>query len=115
MFLFVNSISNAVDSNNEYYRVVNGFENSVEVSIPVYDLNLADKLHSGDVISYGLDMNVGFEKIILLYNPMVYETSDVISTYVYRVGLQNYRYGYSTAVGLFNLVINFALIVAAKK
>lgn len=113
--LFVNSISNAVDSNNEYYRVVNGFENSVEVSIPVYDLNLADKLHSGDVISYGLDMNVGFEKIILLYNPMVYETSDVISTYVYRVGLQNYRYGYSTAVGLFNSVINFALIVAANK
>lgn len=67
------------------------------------------------ILKLGTVMNVGFEKIILLYSPMTYETADVISSYVYRVGLQDFRYGYSTAVGLFNSVINFALIILANK
>lgn len=66
------------------------------------------------ILKLGTVMNVGFEKIILLYSPMTYETADVISSYVYRVGLQDFRYGYSTAVGLFNSVINFALIILAN-
>ena len=66
------------------------------------------------ILKLGKVMNVGFEKIILLYSPMIYETSDVISTFVYRVGLQDFKYGYSTAVGLFNSVINFALIMIAN-
>lgn len=66
------------------------------------------------ILKLGQVMNVGFEKIILLYNPMTYTTADVISSYVYRVGLQDFRYGYSAAVGLFNSVINFVLIIVAN-
>lgn len=58
---------------------------------------------------------VGAEKIILLYNANIYESADVISTFVYRKGLQEFNYGYSTAVGMFNSVINFVLIVVANK
>ena len=63
----------------------------------------------------GQMMSVGYEKIILLYNPAIYETADVISTYVYRKGIQEYSWSYSTAVGLFNSVINFILLIAANK
>lgn len=66
------------------------------------------------ILRIGNILNVGFEKIILLYNPSIYDTSDVISTYVYRVGLQEYRWGYSTAVGLFNSVVNFGFLVLAN-
>ncbi|MDR0405812.1 MAG: ABC transporter permease subunit [Clostridiales bacterium] len=66
------------------------------------------------LLRLGAIMNVGFEKIILLYNPMIYDTSDVISTYVYRAGLENFDFGLSAAVGLFNSVINFALILISN-
>ena len=66
------------------------------------------------ILRIGQLMNVGFEKILLLYNPNTYETADVISTYVYRTGLQNFSYDYSAAVGLFNSTINFALLVSAN-
>ena len=59
----------------------------------------------------GSVMSVGYEKIILLYNDGILETADVISSFVYRRGLLNYEWSYSTAVGLFNSVINFILIV----
>ena len=59
-------------------------------------------------------MNVGFEKIILLYNSMTRDVADVISTYVYRMGLIKKDYGFSTAVGLFNSVINFAFVILAN-
>lgn len=60
-------------------------------------------------------MSLGSEKILLLYSPVTYETADVISTYVYRKGLLDYDFSYSTAVGLFNSVINLILLVAANK
>lgn len=66
------------------------------------------------ILQLGQVMNVGFEKIILLYNPNTYIKADVISSYVYRTGLQDFRYGYSTAVGLFNSVINFGLVYGAN-
>lgn len=67
------------------------------------------------ILQIGRMMNVGFEKIILLYNPLTYETADVIASFVYRKGLIEFNYGYSTAVGLFNSVINFILVVTANK
>ena len=60
-------------------------------------------------------MNLGFEKIILLYNSSIYETADVISTYVYRKGLVDQSYSFSTAVGLFNSLINLLLLFIANK
>lgn len=67
------------------------------------------------ILRMGSMMNVGFDKIFLLYNPVTYETSDVISTYVYRKGILEANYSFSAAVGLFNSVINFALLVATNK
>ena len=66
------------------------------------------------ILQIGGIMSVGWEKVFLLYSPLTYETADVISTYVYRKGIQDMNYSYSTAVGLFNSVINFILIVTAN-
>lgn len=66
------------------------------------------------ILEIGRMMNVGFEKIILLYNPGTYETADVISSYVYRVGLQDFNYSFSSAVGLFNSIINFILLICSN-
>lgn len=63
----------------------------------------------------GSVMSVGFEKIILLYNEGIYETADVISTFVYRKGLVSYQWSYSAAVGLFNSVINFIIVMTFNK
>jgi len=67
------------------------------------------------ILNVGNLMDVGFEKINLLYNPTTYETADVISTYVYRQGIQNADYSYSTAIGLFNNVINLILLVTVNR
>jgi putative aldouronate transport system permease protein len=67
------------------------------------------------LIRLGGILNVGYEAIILLYNPGIYETSDVISTYVYRSGLMEGRYDYATAVGLLNSVVAFIVVVATNK
>lgn len=56
-------------------------------------------------------MNVGFEKIFLMQNDLNRNASDVISTFVYRNGILGAEYGFSTAVGLFNSVINFTLLI----
>ena len=66
------------------------------------------------ILRVGSMMSVGHEKIILLYNDYTMETADVISSYVYRRGLINAEYSFSTAVGLFNSAINFALVVLAN-
>ena len=55
-----------------------------------------------------------FEKVFLLYNPMVYETADIVSTYVYRMGIGSGNYSYATAVSLFEGVINLILLTIAN-
>ena len=67
------------------------------------------------LMKIGSIMNVGFEKIILLYNEGIYETADVISSFVYRKGLVSFQWSYSAAVGLFNSVINFIIIIIFNK
>ncbi|MGI6671771.1 MAG: ABC transporter permease [Christensenellales bacterium] len=66
------------------------------------------------ILRIGSLMSVGHEKIILLYNERVYETADVISSYVYRRGLVQGDWSFGTAVGLFNSVINFVLVLSAN-
>ncbi len=63
------------------------------------------------ILNLGNIMSVGYEKIILLYSPATYETADFISTYVYRTGLLSQQYSYAGAVGLFNSVINIAILL----
>jgi len=66
------------------------------------------------ILRIGNLMSVGSEKILLLYSPLTYDVADVISTYVYRKGLLDQNYAYSTAVGIFNSVINIILLVTAN-
>ena len=66
------------------------------------------------IMNLGSLMNVGFEKVYLLQNDLNFTASDIISTYTYRVGLINSEFGYSTAVGLFNTVINLIILVTAN-
>ncbi|MDR1326189.1 MAG: ABC transporter permease subunit [Treponema sp.] len=66
------------------------------------------------ILRMGGILNVGFEKIILLYNEGIYEVADVISTYVYRRGIIQAAFSYASAVGLFNSLVNVAFLVAAN-
>lgn len=67
------------------------------------------------IIRIGNLVEVGFEYIILLYQPSTYETADVVSTFIYRTGLQGTQYDIATAAGLFNAVIAFALVYTANR
>ena len=67
------------------------------------------------VIRVGNLVEVGFETIVLLYQPATYETSDVIATYIYRVGLQSNDYGLAAAAGLFNAVVALILVWGANR
>ncbi|MBO5278368.1 MAG: sugar ABC transporter permease [Lachnospiraceae bacterium] len=67
------------------------------------------------IMRMGQIMSVGHEKIILLYNEGIYDKADVISTYVYRMGIVNRQYSFSAAVGMFNSVVNFILVIAANQ
>lgn len=62
------------------------------------------------IMSLGSLLSVGFEKVYLMYNPSVYDTADVISTYVYRQGIDNKNFSYATAVGLFNSLVGFTIV-----
>ncbi|WP_420832463.1 ABC transporter permease [Paenibacillus periandrae] len=66
------------------------------------------------ILRIGNLLNVGFEKIILLYTPVTYETADVISSFVYRKGLLEFGWSYSAAVGIFNSLINLILLITAN-
>lgn len=66
------------------------------------------------ILQVGNLLTVGSEKVLLLYNPLTYGTADVISTYVFRKGVLEASYSFTAAVGLFNSVISFILIVAAN-
>ena len=66
------------------------------------------------ILRIGWLLSVGFEKIILMYNEATYVTADVISTYVYRVGLLNADFSYGTAIGLFNSLVSLVLLVGAN-
>lgn len=66
------------------------------------------------ILRLGGILNVGYEKIILMYSPMTYKTADVISTYVYRKGLQEVNWSYGTAVGLFNSGVNIIFLIATN-
>ncbi|MCQ4207528.1 ABC transporter permease [Streptomyces longispororuber] len=67
------------------------------------------------ILNTGTFMAVGFEKIMLLYNPLTYPTADVISTYLYRTGIESNSFSYAAAIGLFEAVIGLVLITSANQ
>lgn len=86
------------------------WKQTIHVTIPGISATIIIML----ILRIGQLLAVGMDKIILLYNPLIYEKADVISTFVYRKGLMESDYGYATAVGLFNSVINFLLLTIAN-
>ena len=66
------------------------------------------------ILRAGSLLSIGFEKVLLLQNPLNLVGSEVISTYVYKVGMQNFQYSYSTAIGLFNTVVNLIILLSVN-
>ncbi|WP_374706708.1 ABC transporter permease [Paenibacillus sp. J2TS4] len=66
------------------------------------------------ILNIGRILSVGFEKVFLMQNPLNMEASDVIATHVYRAGILGAEYSYSAAVGLFNSVVNFIMLIAVN-
>ena len=66
------------------------------------------------ILNIGTFMAVGFEKVLLLYNPLTYPTADVLSTYLYRVGLVSNNFSYAAAIGLFESIIGLTLVLSAN-
>lgn len=67
------------------------------------------------ILNVGRVLSVGFEKVFLMQNSLNLESSDIIATHVYRTGLQGAQYSYSAAVGLFNSVVNFIMLVTVNR
>ncbi len=68
------------------------------------------------IMKVGQTMNLGYEKVLLLYNPVTREKADIISTYVYRLSFEgNNEYSYSAAIGLFNALINMVLLIGSNR
>ena len=86
------------------------FQQMIHVTIPGIVPTIIIML----TLRMGQMLNVGYEKILLLQNDAIMSSSDVISTYVYRRGLVDLNWSFSSAVGLFNSVINFALLIFAN-
>ncbi|MCR4694299.1 MAG: ABC transporter permease subunit [Pseudobutyrivibrio sp.] len=87
------------------------FKQMLYITLP----NLAPTIVIMLLINLGSIMNVGHERIILLYNPAIYETADVLNSYVYREGIMGGRYSYAQAVTLFQNVVGFILVAGANK
>ncbi len=88
----------------------NRFKQVIHVTIPGIMPTIVTLL----ILDIGGIMGSNFEKILLLYNPMTYETSDVIATYVYRMGITGGNFSYATAVGLFEGIIGLVLVMSAN-
>ncbi|HJC56813.1 MAG TPA: ABC transporter permease subunit [Candidatus Eisenbergiella intestinipullorum] len=66
------------------------------------------------IMRIGNILTTGFEKVFLLYSPLTYDTADIISTYIYRQGLELSNYSYGTAVGIFNSIVNLIILILAN-
>lgn len=67
------------------------------------------------VLQVGSLVTIGFEQIFLLYNPLVYEVGDVISTYTYRLGIEQTRFSLTSAIGLTQSIVNFILVYSTNR
>lgn len=93
-----------------YMDGANRFQQMWHISLP----GMMNTIVTVFILNMGSLFSVGYEKIYLMYNSQTMETADVISTYVYRSGLENMQYSSASAIGLFNSVINFIILVIAN-
>ena len=89
----------------------NRFEQTIHITLP----SLMPTIILMTALNLGNILNAGFDQVFNLYNPIVYETGDIIDTYVYRIGMVERQYSIGTAVGLFKSIISFLLIMGANK
>ncbi|MDD3197190.1 MAG: ABC transporter permease subunit [Eubacteriales bacterium] len=110
--IFIAAITNVSQELNEAAAIdgANRLHRVLHVTLPAIMPTIITML----VLRLGLLMTVGFDKILLLYNPSIYETSDVISTHVARMGLERMQYGYAAAVGLFNSIVGTFLLITSN-
>lgn len=86
------------------------FKQAIHITIPGIVPTIVTVL----ILNIGTIMSVGFEKVFLLYNPLTYETGEVISTYVYNKGLVEMNFSFATAANLFNSVVNLILVIGSN-
>ena len=89
----------------------NRWQQTIHVTLPGISNTIVVLL----ILRLGQIMGVGYEKTILMYSPATYETGDIIASYVYRVGLVDADYSYSTAINLFNSVVNLFVLFLANQ
>lgn len=87
------------------------FQQMIHVTLPAILPTIIMML----ILRVGQLMSVGHEKTLLLYNPLIFNRADIISTYVYRLAFEGQQWSYTTAVGLFNSVINFILVIVVNQ
>lgn len=113
MIVYMATLSNIDTSNYEAAKIdgASVFQRIRYIDIPELIPTIILML----IMSAGNLMNVGFEKVWLLQTDLNKATSDVIAVYVYQQGIENAKYSYSTAVGLFNTVVNIILLIIVNK
>lgn len=89
----------------------NRWQQTIHINLPSIQPTIVTLL----ILNIGRLLSLGHEKILLMYSPAVYETADVISTYVYRRGIEDSKFSFGAAVGLFNAVVNIALLITANR
>ena len=107
--IYLAAISTIDNDLYEAVRIDGGgrWKQTIHVTLP----GLAPTIITIFIMRSGQVLLLGFEKILLLYSPAIYSTSDIISTFVFRTGLIMADYGYATAVGLFNSVVGFTVLL----
>lgn len=110
--LYLAALTNIDESLYEAAKIdgANRWKQTIYVTIPGIMPTVVTLL----ILNIGSFMAVGFEKILLLYNPLTYSTGDVISTYLYRIGLESSNFSYATAIGLFESLIGLVLVLSAN-
>ena len=89
----------------------NKVQRMIHINFPVLIPTIVIQL----ILKCGQMLNVGYEKVYLLQNSTILQSSEVISTYVYRSGIQGAQYSYSTAVSLFNSVVNATILIIVNQ
>ena len=113
-YLYGGSFLLQIRNNNEAAMVDGSgkkLKQAIYITLPIMLPTIAINL----IISLGNILNIGFEKVLLMYTPTTYATADIIQTFVYRIGLMGANYSYGTAVGLFQGVISLTLLWMANR
>lgn len=111
--IYVAALANVDQSLHEAAMIdgANKFKRIMHIDLPSIMPTMTIML----IMSCGNILKVGYEKVFLMQNDLNIMQSEVVSTYVYKLGLQQQQYSYSTAIGLFNNVVNFVLLIVANK